>query len=300
MYDQNITTPNEAYRDEIVDFNSSKTIYTGIIADLQKINAQLETEKIDFEVNVKQLNEEKARLMKEKENLNKKFTVADQERQKYALEREIYDRQHLEVLNSKEYEISLLNDQYIRLNETCVSIEAERNQLLIVKQDFEQLRTSYNETRSAYEALYSQASELHNSNQILKNDLNLTKQLNEELKQNLEELNMKLEHVESQNSELNRNNIASKFKLEELEQQLEDKLNEIKEISVYKRELAAISELNDNIERLNVEIGDKNEVIEQLNQAKDFLETTNSQLLVKNIKMQLYLENINVDYEQGI
>ena len=300
MYDQNITTPNEAYRDEIVDFNSSKTIYTGIIADLQKINAQLETEKIDFEVNVKQLNEEKARLMKEKENLNKKFTTADQERQKYALEREIYDRQHLEVLNSKEYEISLLNDQYIRLNETCVSIEAERNQLLIVKQDFEQLRTSYNETRSAYEALYSQASELHNSNQILKNDLNLTKQLNEELKQNLEELNMKLEHVESQNSELNRNNIASKFKLEELEQQLEDKLNEIKEISVYKRELAAISELNDNIERLNVEIGDKNEVIEQLNQAKDFLETTNSQLLVKNIKMQLYLENINVDYEQGI
>ena len=50
---------------------------------------------------------------------------------------------------------------------------------------------------------------------------------------------------------------------------------------------------------IEVRTDDKNETIEQLNQAKDFLETTNSNLLVKNIKMQLFLEQINVDVESG-
>ena len=193
-----------------------------------------------------------------------------------------------------------MNEQFIELNETCRLIESERNQLLTVKQEYEQIKIAYNDTTNAYQTLYSQASELHNTNQSLDSDLVKTKCLNEELKQSLDELAIKLEHLEGDNSELNRKNIASRFKLEDLQTQVDSKINEIKEINIYKRELTAISELNGNIERLNIEITDKNELIEQLNQAKDFLETTNSQLLVKNIKMQIYLENINVDYEQGI
>jgi chromosome segregation ATPase len=296
MHQQNF---DDLSKDEMITYDSSKTVYTSIIVDIQKINAQLETEKIDLEVKVKQLIEEKNRVVKEKENLNKKYLAADQERQKYLTEREIYDRQHLEVLNSKEYEISLINDQYIQLNETYRLIESERNELLIIKQEYEQITIAYNDTKNAYETLYSQANELHNTNQILNNDLITTKSLNEEFKQSLDELNIKVEHLESENSELNRKNIGFKFKLEDLQDQIENKINEIKEINIYKRELTAISELNNNIERLNIEIFDKNELIEQLNQAKDFLESTNSQLLVKNIKMQIYLENINVDYEQG-
>ena len=290
---------NDLNKDEMINYDSSKTVYTDIIGDLQKKNVKLETEKIELEVKVKQLDEEKNRLLKEKENLNKKYLNADQERQKYLTERDIYDRQHLEVLNSKEYEISLMNEQFIELNETCRLIESERNQLLTVKQEYEQIKIAYNDTTNAYQTLYSQASELHNTNQSLDSDLVKTKCLNEELKQSLDELAIKLEHLEGDNSELNRNNIAIKLKTKELKQKLDEKLNEIEKNNIYKQELATISELNNQIQNLNTEIVNKNEMIEQLNQAKDFLKNANSQLLVKNVKMQLYLELKNVDYEHG-
>ncbi len=283
--------------DAIVNYDSSKTVYTGIIDDIQKHNAQLETEKIDLEVRIRQLSEQQQDLLREKENLNKKYLAADQERMKYITERDAYDKNHLEILNSKEYSIGLLNEQLVKLNESYSQLDGERNELLIVKLEYEQLLVTYNETTDAYQTLYQQANELVNQNQALNNELNHIKRLNEDQMQRLEELNFKLEHLEEDNSDLNRNNIGSKLKLEDLKEQLEARINEIKDINVYKRELTAFNELNSNIERLNIEIGDKNELIEQLNHAKDFLETTNSQLLMKNIKMQLYLENMNVNLE---
>ena len=285
--------------DEIISFRMSKNDYTTIIADIQKLNAKLETDKIDLEVRVKQLEEERNSLTTEKKNLSKKYLFADKERLKYVAEREIYDRQHLEVLNSKENEISLLNEQFIQLSEDFAMIENEHNELLNVKLEHDQLKITHRETTNAYEVLYQKANELYNTNQVLNNELNSTNRQNQELIQSLDELNIKLEHLENENSELNRNNIASRLKLDDLKEQLDAKVNEIKEINLYKRELADFNQLNHTIKRLNGENNDKNELIEQLNQAKDFLETTNSQLLVKNIKMQLYFENMNVDFEHG-
>lgn len=59
--------------DEISQLDTSQHVYKGIIDELQKLNVQLETDKIESDVKIKNLNETIANLEREKENLNKRF-----------------------------------------------------------------------------------------------------------------------------------------------------------------------------------------------------------------------------------
>lgn len=306
MLEKTIENYQRAYNDlskssdAIVNFDSSSSIYKGIIDEIQKLNAKLETEKIDLEVKCNQLSEQITRLEQEKENLNKKYQAADQERQRYVNERDAYNLKHMTIVKIKDDEIETLNDTLRQLNENFTCLEEERNNLLVVKSEYEQLQVTYAELTKQYQQLYDQANELINTNQVINNELNLIKRLNDELNLNLSESKMKVEHLENENAELNRLNIGYELKLKDLNEQFEVKINEVNELNVYKRELVSINELNSKIERLTLEVDDKNELIEQLNKAKDFLETTNSQLLTKNIRMQLYLENMGVNVEHGM
>ena len=53
-----------------------------------------------------------------------------------------------------------------------------------------------------------------------------------------------------------------------------------------------INQLNKDLE---LELLEKNELIEQLNQAKDFLAENNSKLLTNNIRIQLFVESMGLD-----
>ena len=53
--------------------------------------------------------------------------------------------------------------------------------------------------------------------------------------------------------------------------------------------------LTQQVKELEVELMEKNELIEQLNQAKEFLVENNSKLLTNNIKIQLFVESMGLD-----
>ncbi len=147
--------------------------------------------------------------------------------------------------------------------------------------------------------VYNQANELVEKNQHLEIQLKNSKQSNSELSTTCSDLKMRCEILSDENVDLNRQSISNQIQIEQLNTELNLKQNDLNKFNELKRINSNLNQVNELNRRLELELKDKNDLIEQLNHAKDFLETTNSQLLLKNVKMQLFLEDMGLSVEQG-
>ncbi len=90
-------------------------------------------------------------LKNEKENLNKKFHNADQERQKYVNERDTVTAQHINEINEKLNEIEMLKETNNELNRRIINYDQELLRLIQIENDYEVLKVGYTELTQSYQ-----------------------------------------------------------------------------------------------------------------------------------------------------
>ena len=85
-YKQGIKDMNKSfgYQQQADEMNSIQ-VFKNLMTELQRANAQLETERIDLRVGASRLADELERVRAEKENLNRKFVAADLANQRFVM-----------------------------------------------------------------------------------------------------------------------------------------------------------------------------------------------------------------------
>lgn len=118
-----------------------------------------------------------------------------------------------------------------------------------------------------------------------------------QLEEIVEEYQLKLDHLGHCNSELNTQKINLDMKLAEMEAKLENYELDLKDLQLLKNNKIEIEKLQKRFKELEIDLQEKNDLIEQLNQAKEYLVENNSKLLTHNIKIQLFVESMGLDLE---
>lgn len=118
-----------------------------------------------------------------------------------------------------------------------------------------------------------------------------------QLEEIVEEYQLKLDHLGHCNSELNTQKINLDMKLAEMEAKLENYELDLKDLQMLKNSKIEIEKLQKRFKELEIDLQEKNDLIEQLNQAKEYLVENNSKLLTHNIKIQLFVESMGLDLE---
>jgi hypothetical protein len=120
------------------------------------------------------------------------------------------------------------------------------------------------------------------------------------LRHKADDQTMRCELLSDENADLNRQAMSNQLRIEQLNAELGQKQADLNKLNDLKSIHLNVNEVKELNRRLDLELRDKSDLVDQLNRAKDFLETTNSQLLLKNVKMQLYLEDMGMSVEQGL
>ena len=134
-------------------------------------------------------------------------------------------------------------------------------------------------------------------NQILNEQVSANAMQIAQLEEIVEEYQLKLDHLGHCNSELNTQKINLDMKLAEMEAKCERYEFDLKDLQMLKNSKVEIEKLQKRFKELEIDLQDKNELIEQLNQAKEYLVENNSRLLTHNIKIQLFVESMGLDLE---
>ena len=129
---------------------------------LQKTNVQLETERIDLQVKVSKLKEDLDTLKIEKDNINKKWTAADQHNQRLLNERNEFEISYRRQLEAKSQEINGLSNELYLLKTESDQLRIDYNNLVHVSEEYEQLKVNNQQLVQHYEKLYQQATDIVN------------------------------------------------------------------------------------------------------------------------------------------
>ena len=161
--------------------------------------------------------------------------------------------------------------------------------------EYEQLKVTHIDLTQHYEQLYNQANDIVNGNQMLHDQNQHLQVVINDLEQQLNESQMKCEHLSQCNSELN--TIKCEFELRYIEMKeecarMEKDLGDLTSLREAKTELAACQE---RLAKVETELDEQRDLVEQLNQAKEFLAENNSKLLTNIIKIQLFVESMGLD-----
>lgn len=146
-----------------------------------------------------------------------------------------------------------------------------------------------------YEQLYNQYNEMMNESALLCEQDQQRQTLVSELEQQLSDAQMKCEHLSQCNSELNTIKCEMELRLAEQSErfeQMEKDLGDLASLRESKNELAMCKE---RLGKLEAELDEQRDLVEQLNQAKEFLAENNSKLLTNIIKIQLFVESMGLD-----
>ena len=171
----------------------------------------------------------------------------------------------------------------------------ENSHLLEVKAHYEQLVVANQQLTQHYEELYAQAGDIVNGNQILNEQVHNNSFQIANYESQISDLTMQIDHLQSCNSELNTKKINLDMKCQEMEDKLEKARLDLKEMPQLRSSKQLVEKLSQQVKELEVELMEKNELIDQLNQAKEFLVDNNSKLLTNNIKIQLFIESMGLD-----
>ena len=113
-------------------------------------------------------------------------------------------------------------------------------------------------------------------------DAELGKQSNQDLRHKADDQTMRCELLSDKIADLNRQAMSNQLRIAQLNAELGQKqadLNKLNDLKTIHLNVNEVKELN---RLLDLELRDKSVLVDLLNRAKDFPETTNSQLLLKN------------------
>lgn len=298
-YKQGIKEMNKSFGyQQQNDEMASIQVFKDIMQQLQKTNVQLETERIDLQVKVSKLKEELDNARIEKENLNKKFQIADQLSQKLQSERNDVDNNYRQQLDFKQNEINNLSNNVYILQVELERVNTENTRLQQISDEHDQLKQSHEQLTHHYEQLYNQATDIVNGNQLLNEQVEQGRNEIENLQQQLSDLNLKVDHLEQRNSELNTQKINLDMQVSSQQEKLAILSNDLYELNILRAAKLNVDKAVTQLKEIEAELSEKNELIEQLNQAKEFLAENNSKLLTNNIKIQLFIESLGLDLSQ--
>lgn len=191
-----------------------------------------------------------------------------------------------------------LSGELSTVKQDLFALQAEYAKMIQIGNEYEQLKLSNQELIKHYEQLYQQANDIVNGNQFLNEQCELNKNYIEQLESQLNELQMKLDHLEMSNSTLNTQKINLEMKVADLDERLNQALKELVELDELRSVRFEQERLKGRLADAERDIVEKNELIDQLNQAKEFLAENNSKLLTNNIKIQLFVESMGLDQSQ--
>lgn len=279
------------------DEMSSMHIFKELMQELQRTNAQLETEKIDLKVRSTRLAEDLENTRVEKENLNKKLLTVDQLNHRLTSERGDLEQSYQSQLNYKQNEILELTNGHMLLRNDYERIYAENEKFMIMRVEYEELQQKHSDLTQHYEQLYTNASDIVTGNNMLNEQVTANASQIEQLEEIVEDYRLKVDHLGHCNSELNTQKINLDMKLAEVEAKMEKYEFDLKDLDSLKSSKVEMEKLMKQFKELESELIEKNELIEQLNQAKEYLVENNSRLLTNNIKIQLFVESMGLDLE---
>lgn len=279
------------------DEMSSMHIFKDLMQELQRTNAQLETEKIDLKVRATRLAEDMENTRVEKDNLNKKLLSVDQLNHRLTSERSDLEQTYKTQLNYKQNEIFELTNGHMLLRTDYERIYAENENFKIMRAEYEDLQQKHSDLTQHYEQLYKEASDIVAGNNMLNEQVTANALQIGQLEEIVEDYRLKLDHLGHCNSELNTQKINLDMKLAEMEAKMEKYEFDLKDLDSLKTSKVEMEKLMKQFKELESELLEKNELIEQLNQAKEYLVDNNSRLLTNNIKIQLFVESMGLDLE---
>lgn len=289
--DMNKSFGQQQQTDEMTSIQSFKEL----MQHMHKANAQLETERIDLQVKVSKLKEDLEQTRIEKENLNRKFVNTDQLNQKLQSERNEVELNYRRQIDLKHNELIHLNSELNNEKTDNEKLKLENESLNQQLTDYEQLKLNHTQLTQHYEQLYNQASEIVTGNQLLNEQVQQNVVQIQQLNQLVEDYQLKIDHLEHCNSELNTQKINLDMKLASSENKIADFESDLKELNHLRNSKLNIEKLNQLNKDIELELLEKNELIDQLNQAKDFLAENNSKLLTNNIRIQLFVESMGLE-----
>jgi chromosome segregation ATPase len=295
-YQQGIKEMNKSfgYQQQCDEMASMQT-FKDIMQQLQKTNVQLETERIDLQVECARWKDESEQVHMEKENLNKKYINSEQTNQRLQTERIELEVAYKSNIEQKQLEFYDLTTQFLNLKGNYEQLQVENGQLLEMKVHYEQLVLANQQLTQHYEELYAQAGDIVNGNQLLNEQVQNNATQIENYESQINDLNMQIDHLQSCNSDLNTKKINLDLRCQDMEEKLEKTRGDLKELTLLRSSKYQAEKLIQQVKELEVELMEKNELIDQLNQAKEFLVENNSKLLTNNIKIQLFIESMGLD-----
>jgi chromosome segregation ATPase len=277
------------------DEMTSIQTFKDLMQDMQKQNAQLETERIELQVKSSNLAANLDALRLEKDNITKKYQAADSLSQRLINERSNIEEYHQQQLRSRDTRIVDLDTNQAELSRILGELHVEVAELRQTEQQFEELTIKHQQLTKDYEELYAQASDIVAGNNLLNEKLQNCQQRIEEVENNLNDSHLKCEHLSQCNSELSTIKIDLEMKLETLKEEVTE-LEVIKKEMIHLRDVKSqLEQTKQELDQIRSDIEEKNTLIEELMEAKEFLVENNSNMLTNNIKMQLYVEAMGLD-----
>ena len=263
--------------------------------EVQRANAELETERIDLQVRLSKYKREMDELAAEKENVQRKYAACES-----ALAREQRDRAQVDAALKRQFEA--LNGELYAAQSECAALRVERDSLRAeidmlhqYRAHNEQLTASNQQLTAHYEQLYEQASEIVAGNQLLNEQCATSAAHVEALSAELGDVHMQLDQLQSANSTLNLAKTALQLRCDELEEHEAQVARDTAELATLRAMRGAHDQRAARLHAMSVELADKSELIEQLAQAKEFLAENNSKLLMNNMRIQLFVESAGLD-----
>jgi hypothetical protein len=295
-YQQGIKEMNKIFGyQQQSDEMASMQIFKDIMQQLQKSNALLETDKIDLQVKLSKLKEEADNYKVEKENLARKYANVEAHNGRLVVERAEMELSHRNQMNEKQTLLTQMESELGQLNVHIKLLSSENHDLKQTEMEYHALLESNKQLQYHYEQLYTQAGEIVAGNQMLNEQQQANVARISELEQLVADFRFKLDHLEQTNSTLNTEKVNMEMKCAELEELIASYKSDMMELNVLRMKRLNSDKLSGNLKELEQELIEKNELIEQLNKAKEFLAENNSKLLTNNIKLQLLLESVGVD-----
>ncbi len=297
-YQQGIKEMNRnfGFQQQHDEIQSMQT-FKDLMQQLQKQNVELETEKIDLQVKCSKLKEDLEQARIEKENINKKFLLIEQQNQKLVAEKNDLETNLKQQLELKNQEYNHLAGEFHNLSYENEQLRQEFEKLVEMRNEYEQLKMNNQQLVQHYEQLYQQATDIVNGNQMLNDQVNSLKAKCDALEGELNDSKLAIDTLQQSNSILNTEKVDLEMKLSDSEEKcklLDEYEKELAELRIVQAESVKTSE---QLRETLSEIEEKSELIDQLNQAKEFLAENNSKLLTNNIKLQLFIESMGFDQQ---
>lgn len=117
-----------------------------------------------------------------------------------------------------------------------------------------------------------------------------------DLEQQLAEMRLRCEHLSEANSELNTAKCDAEMRQSELRETCERMAADLKDLDALRECKDELVACKQRLAKVEAELDEQRDLVDQLNEAKEFLAENNSKLLTNIIKIQLFVESMGLDH----